>query len=278
MISFDFEYIRPSTWIEAVSEFKSQRSQHKTVMYYAGGTEFISRARMNEINVDVIIDIKAIPECTVLHHSEANVVIGSAVTLTDVINHNYFPLLSEVARNIATKTARNKITVGGNLMSNLPYKEALLPFLLADSTVIVATENGLEEREIAHVFTETIQLHEGEFIVQIMTDTNLVMQPFFNEKITKQSNVNYPILTGASIYENEKTRVAFSGLVNFPLRLTELEDELNDTDSPKDTRIKKIIELIPSPILNDMQGSKGYRIFVLENMLTNIIEQMEGIS
>lgn len=278
MINFDFEYRKPTTWEDAVNQFKHFKLQKKKVMYYAGGTEFISRARMNEVNPDVIIDIKGIPECQLLKVTKTEVVIGATVTLTEITESNAFPLLSSVVRGIATKTARNKITIGGNLMSSLPYKEGILPFLLAESKLKVATENGLETRNIADVFTNKINLQGEECIVQIITDASKVNQPFFTEKKTKQSRVNYPILTSASVHINDEMRVAFSGLCEFPFHVKEIDEELNNPSKAPEKRIKKIMKLLPGTILDDMHASQQYRKFVLERALTKIIEQMEGVS
>jgi CO/xanthine dehydrogenase FAD-binding subunit len=71
MISFDFEYYRPTTIEEAVHVFQQADSNGKEPLYYSGGTEIISMARLNQLRTGAVIDIKGIPECNVLQiHQE----------------------------------------------------------------------------------------------------------------------------------------------------------------------------------------------------------------
>src|SRR5699024_8267508 len=175
-------------------------------------------------------------------------------------------------------TARNKITVGGNLVSYLPYKEAILPFLLADSKAIIATRNGLEERYISQVISDKVHLHEEEFILQLITNENMVQQPFFTKKRTKQSNVNYPIVTTASIHVNGAIRFACSGLCEYPFRINEMDEVLNNRSLTMEERMEKVIMLLPKPVLDDMHASKRYRTFILKRLLMKMMEQMEGAS
>ena len=52
MIAFDFEYYKPETIAEAVETFAIENRKGKKVIYFAGGTEFITLARVNKLNAD----------------------------------------------------------------------------------------------------------------------------------------------------------------------------------------------------------------------------------
>lgn len=270
MIAFDFEYVKATSPEDAVEQFRTHQASDRTVMYYAGGTEFISRARMNEIKADTIIDIKEIPACHVLEEKDG-LTIGAANTLTEVAESNMFPLLTAVIRSIATKTARNKITIGGNLMSHLPYKEAILPFLLADSILVIATSTGLKHIPLHDIYKEGIELREEEFIVQMKTDPKVAQQPFFHEKHTQHSKVNYPVVTLAGLQVGEDYRFACSGVCSFPFRFRELEEKIS-----KRKDIKNVTELLPAPLVKDMHASDTYRAFVLQTTLQKMFGQMKG--
>ena len=49
MIAFDFEYYKPSSMAEAIETFNMFREQGKNVMYFSGGTEIITFARVNKL-------------------------------------------------------------------------------------------------------------------------------------------------------------------------------------------------------------------------------------
>ena len=104
-------------------------------MFYSGGTEFITFARVNKLRADAVIDIKGIPECNVLEIHGDQLVIGAAVSLNKITDSKLFPLLGQTVKQIADHTSRNKITIGGNMNSKLIYKESVLPLLLVDAKV-----------------------------------------------------------------------------------------------------------------------------------------------
>jgi len=273
MISFDFSYDQPTSIEEAVNRFQALRSQQKTVAYYAGGTEMISRARRDEIHVDAVIDLKHIPECNILSSDQNQIIFGATTSLTDIANTNDFPLLTQVILQIATQTERNKITIGGNLASHLPYREALLPFLLVDARVVIAGRNGTKTLQIIDIFENGIQLEEDEFIVQIIMKQEYSKFPYFNCKRTKQSSVNYPLVSLAALKIDNQIRIACSGLCHFPFRLEQFETEINHSTVQMKEKINQVTNTLPAPILNDQYASAAYREFVFKNALSEILEK-----
>ena len=277
MIPFDFAYHKPQSIDMAVTLFHELRANGKDVFYYSGGTEFISRARMDEIKADAIIDLKGIPECREQKIEGNQVVIGSAVTLTELADSVSFPLLANVSRGIAHRTARNKITIGGNLSSHLWYREAILPFLLAESTVVIAGKDGLRKEPIFKNFQHGGQLENGEFIVQIITDSKFTGYPCTHYKKTKHSSVNYPIISLATLIKDGGIRVAFSGVCDFPFRSMDLEQELNDATNTFQKRVENSLKQLPGPIMDDMHASQDYRKMVLKSLLMETLEKAEGV-
>ncbi|WP_106497341.1 FAD binding domain-containing protein [Lentibacillus sp. Marseille-P4043] len=278
MIAFDFAYYKPTMVEEAVKLFHDLQESGKVPYYYGGGTEFISRARMDEVQADALIDLKGIPECNDLKTEQNEIIIGSAVSLTSIADANIFPLLTEVTRSIAHRTARNKITIGGNISSHLIYRETILPFLLADSEVIIAEKEGLRRTSINNVYQNGIQLKDGEFIVQIVTNSKFSQYPYTHSKKTKQSTVNYPIVSLASLQVNGQFRVALSGVCNYPFRIEKIESELNDTSNSYEKRIKNAFNHLPGSVLHDMEASEEYRKFVLNQAFMEMLIKMEGVS
>lgn len=269
MIDFDFTFLQPKTIEEAHKMYRTHSNEGKKAMYFNGGTEFISRSRHGEIDVDCVIDIKDIPDCQVNGIMESNLVIGAGVTLSALTDQDHFPLLSRVIRGIATKTARNKITIGGNLCSHLPYKEAFLPFLLAESTVVIATEKGLVKRPVEKL----AELNEGEFLVQIITDKEMLKMPFTHVKRTRQSQINYPILTMATLEVNCHLRVAMSGLCKEPIRSKEMEAVLNSKDGTTKEIAGKGLKTISESVMDDDLATGEYREFVCKTLLQQVLTE-----
>ena len=157
MISFDFEYYRPDTLDEAVNLYKQLDSHSKKPLYYGGGTEIISMARMNNVYTEAIIDIKEIPECNKCESKNNELTIGSAVTLTKIAELNFFPLLSQTVERIADHTIQDKITLGGNLAGTIIYREAVLPLMVSNAHISIANTEGVRKVPIMEAFDKRIK-------------------------------------------------------------------------------------------------------------------------
>lgn len=274
MIPFDFEYYKPLTFKEAIDLFTQLDSENKNPVYFAGGTELISMARVNKVKTNGVIDIKGIPECNVLGVKDDSIIMGSAVTLSQISDSNILPLLSNVIRLAADRTSRNKITLGGNICGKIPYKEAILPFLLLDSIAIIAGPDGNRQVSASQLYSDDLGLQKGEILIQIITNKDYANLPFYHIKRTKQEKVDYPLVSGAFIKEGNRIKFALSGLCKLPFRSIYMEDILNDTNINLEKRINKVIESIENPILNNMLGSAEYRKFVLKNIIVESLQKL----
>lgn len=276
MITFDFEYYRPDTIDEAISIFQILKREGKNPVYYAGGTEIISRARMGRLVFGAVIDLKEIPECNVLETKDKEMIIGSAVTLTGIVDSGIFPLLGKVCKASSDHTARDKITLGGNLCGITPYKEAVLPFLVSESTAVIAGTDGIRSMPIIRLFHGGLDPEQGEFLVQVKTDSDYALLPYYSGRRTKQGKIGYPLATVTALNRNHEIRVAISGIGNFPLRLPTMEKALNDNRCSCDQRIISAVNTLSGLIISDIHGSAGYRELVLSTLLSEAMDLLGG--
>ncbi|WIK98800.1 FAD binding domain-containing protein (plasmid) [Bacillus bombysepticus] len=276
MIPSDFEYYRPHSITEALQLYSKLYQEEKNPLYYGGGTEIITLGRFGNLNTYSIIDIKEIPECNVLGRTPHHMVLGAALTLTRVSESNVFPLLSKTASRVADHTARNKITLGGNIAGEICYREAVLPFLLADSTFGIVGIKGMRYVSIHSLFIERLRLNKGEFLLQVLTDIEYIGLPFYSVKKRKLEKVDYPVITLAALKKGNEIRMAFSGLCAFPFRSTAMEIAINNNQMSVEDKIENTVLYIPAPVLDDIRGSRDYRLFVLRNILRDMLEHFEG--
>jgi aerobic carbon-monoxide dehydrogenase medium subunit len=277
MIPFHFDYYRPESLQEATRLYSALHQQGKRPLYFSGGTEINTLGRLNLDYTEAVIDIKAVKECNVMEISDDYLVMGAALTLTKIEEANLFPLLTKTAGEVADHTARTKITLGGNVCGKIFYREAVLPFLLADSQVLIAGPAGYKLNPINDVFNQQLQLEQGELLVQLITEKQHIAAPFATIKKRRQWYTGYPLVTIASIQVDHRLRVAISGLCPFPFRSARVEAELNNNGISAEERINNAIKQLPVPILDDAEGSSEYRIFVLRNTLKDVIDSLEGV-
>jgi aerobic carbon-monoxide dehydrogenase medium subunit len=276
MLPFDFDYYKPATLKEAVDLYQYLDQHGKQPMFFSGGTELITLGRIDLAYTEAVIDIKDIPECNVMQVSGEHLLLGSTLSLTKIEEANLFPLLTKTASQVADHTARGKISLGGNICARIFYREAVLPFLLSDSQVLIVGPEGKKLVPINEIFLEKLQLKKGEFLVQIATETRFIKAPFFSFKRRQQWDTGYPLITVAALKIGQEVRVAISGFCPFPFRSKELEASLNKRDLPAVSRIDEGVSKLPKPILDDVEGSAKYRLFVMRNLLMDVLAVLDG--
>jgi CO/xanthine dehydrogenase FAD-binding subunit len=261
---------------EAVDLYQYLDQHGKQPMFFSGGTELITLGRIDLAYTEAVIDIKDIPECNVMQVSGEHLLLGSTLSLTKIEEANLFPLLTKTASQVADHTARGKISLGGNICARIFYREAVLPFLLSDSQVLIVGPEGKKMVPINEIFLEKLQLKKGEFLVQLVTETRFIKAPFFSFKRRQQWDTGYPLITVAALKIGQEVRVAISGFCPFPFRSKELEASLNKRDLPAVSRIDEGVSKLPKPILDDVEGSAKYRLFVMRNLLMDVLAVLDG--
>lgn len=275
MIPFDFEYYRPDTVEEAVSVYSRLDAEGKNPVYYGGGSELLSMARIGSRSFGAVIDLKRIPECSTREDRGDSLYLGAGLTLSNLIESNDFPLLSKTAGRIADHTMQCKITLGGNLAATIIYRETALPLLLTDAKLTFAGADGLREYSMDLVFRERLLLPRGEFLTGVTLEKSYFELPYFHAKKTRNEKIDYPLMTAAGLKKDGKIRIAFSGLASYPFRDAEVENILNGSLLSAERKAQKAADILHDRIQSDLSGSAEYRRFVLQETILNILDTMK---
>ncbi|MGL5511626.1 MAG: FAD binding domain-containing protein [Sporomusa sp.] len=274
MIAFDFDYYRPTSLEQAYDIYIQLKADNKVPVYFAGGTELISMARVNSREFKAVIDLKGVSECNQFGMKKGKLIIGSALTLTQIAVSKAFPLLSDTIIRIADHTIQGKITLGGNLAGTIKYREASLPLMISRCTATIMTENGLVQVPFLDCFNGHLLLKEDEYLVGVGIDEDEIGLPYQHVKRTKMDKIDYPLVTiAATKRDNTALRAAITGYGDKPLLLP--AETLSDTSITIPDRIKSIIQKLRQDNITDLSGSKEYKEFVLENMLTQMFKNFK---
>lgn len=268
MIAIDFDYYLPNHSTEAVSLFNDLDIINKKPVYYSGGTEIISMARVGNVDTEAVIDIKNIDELKTLKLSHDKLIIGSAVELNKITESNLFPLLGQTVKRIADHTMQCKITIGGNILGTIIYKEGILPLLLSDAILCVQGKDGESLKKIVDIYDKKVNLKNGELLKSIIIDAKYLSMPFVHIKKNKIEKIDYPLITINAINDNNYIKVAFSGLCKSPIRSLEIEKIINSPDFSIDKDFNNILNSLSMPILNNHSGTPEYRVFVLKELIS----------
>src|SRR5699024_7090275 len=164
----------------------------------------------------------------------------------------------------------------GNICSNLKYKEAILPLLLTNSQLMIASPSGIYTvpiQQIYNTLTGKIDLEDGAFIVQIWIDETYLHLPFVSKKMTQSGRIGYPLITATAINVQDNIRFAFSGLCESPFHSKEIDLILNDNNMTIEERITLALQQLPSPVIADMNASSAFRKFILSQLLKEIFSE-----
>jgi len=272
MIPFDFDYYKPETINEAVNIYDGIVKQGKTPYYYGGGTEIISMSRVNNLRPDAVIDIKAIKELKQLEIKDGTLIIGAGVELNKITESGYFPLLGDTVKRIADHTNQCKITIGGNINGTIIYRESVMPLLLSDAEVDIADENGIYTEQLMNVFKEKINMKKNALIVRFKVDTKFLNAPHFHHKKTKIEKIDYPVITVTALKYQKKYRMAFSGLINYPIRSLMVEKIINDKGFNYNKDFERILNALPERLLSSVEAGEKFRIFALKELIGQAME------
>ncbi len=274
MIPFDFTYSVPESVEEAVSSWFSSEQRGENPVYYSGGTEIITLCREQKIEPHAVIDIKHIPECLKINETE-DYYYGAALTLNTITEKTSLSLFSAVLSRIADNTIRNKLTLGGNIMGRLPYREAVLPLLLFDAHAVIAGKEGIRSQPLSVVFDKRLLLGKGELLLGITFPAKTDAAHWVFTRKEKNGRIDYPILSVCFIKENDSIKMAVSGAFAYPLRNPEAENILNRQTLSPLQRAEKVTDYFADYYKTDFRSSAAYRKHLLKGAITEALEKLE---
>lgn len=276
MIAYDFEYYRPETYLEAIDIFQQKSIESKNPIYYSGGTETINYARKGLIKTGAVIDLKDIKECLQFSEIGEEIIFGAALNLNEIVENTSFSLMADVANKIADHTVRNRLSLGGNICGRLFYREAILPLLVTEATIVVAGKDGIKRVPILELFDKRLNLQNGEIILQANVNKKYIYLPYFNKRKEKQGEIDYPLFHLVGLKVDGQIRFAFSGICSYPFRSIELEKILNDSTMSYEERAISVVNNLPTSIRNDIYSSNDFREFLLKDAIINALIELEG--
>ena len=122
-----FDYEAPST-IDQTITLMSKTSGQSLIL--AGGTDLLVQLRSSNKDVDLVIDVKGIPELNQVNYDEVSgLVIGAAVPCSLIYESEpileNFPAIIDAATIIGGKAIQNRASFGGNLCNASPSGDAI---------------------------------------------------------------------------------------------------------------------------------------------------------
>jgi carbon-monoxide dehydrogenase medium subunit len=167
-----FRYLRASSLEEVTRILESYGSRAKIL---AGGQSLIPILKLKLAQVELVVDIKQIPELRYVKESntDGDIIIGPTTTHSEIANSDLLkrkcPILAEAASLVGHPNIRNRGTMGGSLSHSDPAGDYIAPMVALEGKMEVMGRKGRRLIEAIDFFTGPFatSMAEEEMLVAI---------------------------------------------------------------------------------------------------------------
>ncbi|HJT75701.1 MAG TPA: xanthine dehydrogenase family protein subunit M [Gemmataceae bacterium] len=165
------DYAAPRTVAEAVA-LLAQHGDRARVL--AGGTDILVQVREGRRDLDLLVDVKHVPEANELAYDPAGGLrVGAAVPCYRLYEHpalaRAYPGLIDAASLIGGIQIQSRASVGGNLCNASPAADSIPALITHEAVCVVAGPEGTHEVPVEKFCTapgRTV-LRRGEWLVSL---------------------------------------------------------------------------------------------------------------
>ncbi len=278
-------YAAPRSLAEAVALL---RAGNVTIL--AGGTDLMPQSKTARARFQpVLMNIRRIAELRGIDAADGGVRFGALTTMTELLDSamvkTRFNALWQAADHFASNQLRNAATIGGNICNASPAGDTLVPLLVFNARVVLASEaNGA-------VTTRTLPL--AEFFVgpgrtqrrptELLTAVDVPLPPdgFVSEFYKFGSRPALDIATiaiGLGAVRNgdrlADVRIAFGAVAPTPIRAPKTEAALDGKPLP--AAIDAALAAAEADIhpISDIRASAWYRRELVRNILQRMLDHV----
>ncbi len=280
-----FEYVKFDNLKEA-SLFLKEQGDNAHIL--AGGTDVIIKVRGGKIKPKYIVDIKGIKKLKGIRKEDNKIIIGALTTVNEVVENSYireyFPILRDGAFTLGDYEIRNRATIGGNICNGSTSADTVIPLLVYDAKVIVASSDGERMEKISEFFKGPgrVNLGPGEILKEIILDipSSPSKGKFF--RISRVDGMDLASLNMAILVlnprdiEKREVRISIGAVAPVPLRVYELEEFLKGKEFTPEVfeEAKKILLANLKPREGSLRASPAYKKRMAVNYLSWLFEEV----
>ncbi len=267
---------------KSLEELKDLFLSNHDLNILAGGTDVLPRWQDNpSLKLDVLVDIKKIPELIGIKESETDIKIGALTTVQDLKKSELMKLkfssIYEAACQFAGVQIRHRATIAGNICNASPAGD-LLPGLYVHHAVIeIYGPKGERRVPIHHFITDVgqIALEKDEIVTAVILPKSTESSLFYKLGLRQSmaiSVVNFAIACEQESMGTFKTlTIAAGSVAPTVVYLKSFTDAIFNGINADDA-----IQLVDDEIspIDDIRASGSYRKSALKNVLKHTIEEL----
>lgn len=263
-----FDYAAPRSLAEALDLL----ARNPRARPFAGGTDLLVQMRAGQLDPDLLVDLKHIPELNELDCDGSGTLrLGAAVPCCRIYEdervRRYWPALAEVAEMIGGIPIQSRASLGGNLCNAAPSADSV-PVLIALRAVCrIAGPSGERRIAVEEFCTGPGQtvLGPGELLVGFEIPPPEPASGACYLRFTPRAEMDIAVAGAAAAVRLSNgviawARVALAAVAPTPLLVREAGDWLADK-APTEENIREAAELARKAAkpITDMRGTAEQR-------------------
>lgn len=232
-----FNYVAPRT-IPEVTALLSQNGSQPRIL--AGGTDLLAQMRERRRVVDLMIDVKLIPELNELNYDPVEgLTIGAAVSCLSIRQHpavvQHYPGLIDGISLIGGIQIQGRATLGGNLANASPAADSIPALIAHAATCVIAGPGGTRTLPVEEfcLAPGKTALQTGELLVSLHIKAPVPGFGAFYLRFIPRNEMDIAVVgAGAAVTLNEagthivSARLALGAVGPIPMFMREAGDSL----------------------------------------------------
>ncbi len=277
-------YLAPASLAEALDALAARE-----VTLLAGGTDLMPQSQAGRVQFKpVLMNIRRIASLRGIAEAGGEVRIGALTTITDLLDSPLIaarlPVLRQAADHFASGQIRNMGTVGGNLCNASPAGDTLVPLMVLDAEVELASKKGTRRLPVAAFFTGPGRTRRAadELLTAVVVPAAALGKPAVFAKFGTRpaldiSTVSVAVAASLDGGVARAVRVAFGAAAPTPLRgrATEAALEGRALDAETIAAAAEAAHDEVSPI-DDVRATAWYRREMIRNLTKKVLNDVAG--
>ena len=266
-----FDYEAPVTIDQTITMMSKTHGQ---ILLLAGGTDLLGQLRSGNKDVDLVIDVKGIPELNHISYDElSGLVIGAAVPCSQIYESQpvleKFPAIIDAATIIGGKAIQNRASFGGNLCNASPSGDAIGAMMSLGAICNVVGSEGARNIPIEEfcIAPGRNALETGEMLISIQIPSPRPNSGSHYLRFTPRAEMDIAVAgVGASIEIDTdlnkilSARIALVAVAPTPVLATEVSESLVGQKT-SGSLLEKAANIAKETIrpITDVRGSASQR-------------------
>lgn len=165
-----FEYRRAQSVADAVALLNEPGMRSVPL---AGSTDLVLLLKHGEVRCERVVDISLLPALRVIEQQDGCVVIGAAVSFSEVISsalvRETAPVLAQACQTVGAVQVRNMGTLGGNVANAAACADSLPALVCLNAVAKVCTPDGESEWAVTDLVSgpNRTQIPRGGLLVSL---------------------------------------------------------------------------------------------------------------